>query len=86
VSYSVRVVLSVIATCGARRIVCMSNIGAGGSGGWFARRVIILLFLRRLRPILEDKDRMEAMLRGSGAEWSLCGCPASSTGRLSRFA
>ena len=51
------------------RIVCMSNVGAGGSGTWFANRVVIPLFLRWLQPIIEDKDRMEAALRASCVEW-----------------
>jgi hypothetical protein len=51
------------------RIVCMSNVGAGGSGTWFANRIVIPLFLRWLQPILDDKDRMEAALRASRVEW-----------------
>ena len=47
----------------------MSNIGAGGSGTWFANRIVLPLFLRWLLPILEDKDRMEEALRASAVEW-----------------
>jgi uncharacterized protein YbjT (DUF2867 family) len=69
VSDSVKVVLGAMAKQGAARIVCMSNVGAGGSGTWFANRVVIPLFLRWLLPIIEDKDRMEAALRASSVEW-----------------
>jgi uncharacterized protein YbjT (DUF2867 family) len=69
VSDSVKVVLAAMPRQGVRRIVCMSNVGAGGSGTWFANRVVIPLFLRWLIPILEDKNRMEAALRGSSLEW-----------------
>jgi hypothetical protein len=51
------------------RIVCMSNVGADGSGSWFANHVVIPGFVRWLRPIIEDKNRMEAGLRGSTATW-----------------
>jgi hypothetical protein len=54
---------------GVPRIVCMSNVGAGGSGSWFANRFVIPLFLRWLLPIIEDKNRMEALLRASSIEW-----------------
>jgi hypothetical protein len=54
---------------GVARIVCMSNVGAGGSGTWFANRLVVPLFLRWLLPIIEDKDRMEAALRASAVEW-----------------
>ncbi len=69
VSDSVKVVLAAMARLGVPRIVCMSNVGAGGSGTWLANRVVIPLFLRWLRPIIEDKDRMEAALRESGVAW-----------------
>jgi uncharacterized protein YbjT (DUF2867 family) len=69
VSDSVMVALGAMARHGVPRIVCMSNVGAGGSGTWLANRVVIPLFLRWLRPIIADKDRMEAALRASAAEW-----------------
>jgi len=69
VSDSVRLVLAAMRQHGAGRIVCMSNVGAGGSGTWVANRLVIPIFLRWLRPIIEDKDRMEAALRESALEW-----------------
>jgi len=69
VSDSVRLVLATMQDHGVRRIVCMSNIGAGDSGNWFANRIVIPLFLRWLIPIIEDKNRMEAALRASAVEW-----------------
>jgi uncharacterized protein YbjT (DUF2867 family) len=69
VSDSVKVVLAAMAKQGVPRIVCMSNVGALGSGTWFANRVVIPIFLRWLRPIIEDKDRMETALRESAVEW-----------------
>lgn len=76
ISDSVAAVLAAMERHGVRRIVCMSNIGAGGSGTWFANRVVIPLFLRWLLPILEDKARMEAVLRASSAEWVSVRLPA----------
>jgi uncharacterized protein YbjT (DUF2867 family) len=69
VSDSVKVVLASMAMHGVRRIVCMSNVGAGGSGTWVSNRVVIPLFLRWLVPIIDDKDRMEAALAASDLEW-----------------
>jgi uncharacterized protein YbjT (DUF2867 family) len=69
VSDSVKVVLASMQTHSVPRIVCMSNVGAGGSGTWFANRLVIPLFLRWLPPIIEDKDRMESALRASPVEW-----------------
>lgn len=69
VSDSVKVVLAAMAKQGVPRIVCMSNVGAGSSGTWFANRIVLPLFVRWLLPIIEDKDRMEAALRASSVEW-----------------
>ena len=69
ISDSVLVTLAAMEQHGVPRIVCMSNVGAGGSGSWFANRIVIPLFVRWLRPIIEDKNRMEAGLRESAVEW-----------------
>jgi nucleoside-diphosphate-sugar epimerase len=69
ISDSVLVTLAAMERHRVSRIVCMSNVGAGGSGSWFANRVVIPGFVRWLRPIIEDKNRMEAGLRGSTATW-----------------
>jgi uncharacterized protein YbjT (DUF2867 family) len=68
-SDSVRITLSAMERNRVRRIVCLSNVGAGGSGGAFANRFVIPVFLRWLRPIIADKDRMEALLEASDADW-----------------
>ena len=69
ISDSVKAVLTAMQRHGVPRIVCMSNVGAGGSGTWVANRLVIPLFLRWLLPIIEDKNRMEAALRASSVEW-----------------
>lgn len=69
VSDSVKVVLDEMERASISRIVCMSNVGAGESGSWFYRRVVLPLFLRWLRPIIADKNVMEAVLRNSSREW-----------------
>jgi putative NADH-flavin reductase len=70
VSDSVALMLPLMKERGTRRLVVMSNLWAGGSGAWGMRKIAIPLFARWLRPILADKDRMEAVLRASeGVEW-----------------
>jgi putative NADH-flavin reductase len=70
VSDSVALLLPLMKERGARRLVVMSNLWAGGSGAWGMRKIGIPLFARWLLPILADKDRMEAILRASeGVEW-----------------
>lgn len=69
VSDSVRLVLEALKDSPNHRVVCMSNVGAGGSGKWLVNKVIVPLFLRWLVPLVEDKDRMEALLEASSSDW-----------------
>ncbi len=69
VSDSVKATLTAMQELGVPRIVCMSNVGTGGSGPWLVNRVLVPLFFRWLRPIVDDKERMESALRASPVEW-----------------
>lgn len=69
ISDSVKAALIAMEEANVPRIVCMSNLGAGGSGPWWFNRVLIPVFMRWLRPLIDDKDRMEGALRASRAEW-----------------
>lgn len=56
---------------GVSRLVCLTGIGAGESRGhgpwWYDWLVQPLL----LRGVYQDKDRQEAVVRGSGLDWPL---------------
>jgi uncharacterized protein YbjT (DUF2867 family) len=69
VSDSIALLLPIMKERGVKRLVVMSNVGAGGSGPWIARKVIIPVFIRWLVPILVDKDRMEGFLQASDVDW-----------------
>lgn len=69
ISDSVKATLVAMQKHRARRIVCMSNVGTGGSGLWIVNRVLVPLFFRWLQPIVADKERMESALRASTVEW-----------------
>ncbi len=69
VSDSVKAALAAMQKHGVPRIVCMSNVGTGGSGPWLLNHVLVPLFFRWLRPIVDDKERMESALRASPVEW-----------------
>ena len=69
ISDSVKAALAAMKKYGVPRIVCMSNVGTGGSGLWLVNRVLVPLFFRWLQPIVDDKERMESALRASPVEW-----------------
>jgi len=54
---------------GARRLVCVTGIGAGdsrGHGGFLYDRLFYPLLLR---TVYADKDRQESVIRASGVDW-----------------
>ncbi len=69
VSKSIEILIDEMEHNGPKRIVCMSNMGAGGSGKWIVNKLIVPLFFRWLMPIIDDKDRMEALLHECDLEW-----------------
>lgn len=75
VSKSVEILIEEMGRRGPKRIVCMSNVGAGGSGKWVVNKLIVPLFFRWLMPIIDDKDRMEALLHNSDLDWSAVRLP-----------
>jgi uncharacterized protein YbjT (DUF2867 family) len=76
VSESVALLLPIMQAKSVKRLVVMSNLGAGGSGPWWMRKIAIPLLVRWLAPIVDDKDRMEALLQASDVEWSAPRFPA----------
>jgi uncharacterized protein YbjT (DUF2867 family) len=54
-----------------QRLVCITGMGAGdsrGHGGFFYDRVFQPLMLGK---VYEDKDRQEAIVKGSGLDWTI---------------
>ena len=64
-----RILLDAMKMTGARRLVCVTGIGAGdsrGHGGFLYDR-LFLPFL--LRTIYADKDRQESLIKASNVDW-----------------
>ena len=56
---------------GARRLVCITGLGAGdsrGHGGFVFDQLIFRLLLRK---VYDDKNRQEDIVRASGLDWVL---------------
>lgn len=70
-SEGTRNVLAAMEERGVRRLVAVTGIGAGdsqGRGGFFYDRIFNPLLLR---TIYQDKDRQEALIRASDADWTI---------------
>ncbi|MGB8326676.1 MAG: SDR family NAD(P)-dependent oxidoreductase [Steroidobacteraceae bacterium] len=70
-STGARQVVAAMGAAGVTRLIAVTGIGAGdsrGHGGFFYDHVVTPLLLR---TIYEDKDREEAIIRGTTANWTI---------------
>jgi uncharacterized protein YbjT (DUF2867 family) len=65
---------------GARRLVCVTLLGAGPSRS-NCSLIYRELILRVLSPMLSDKEAQEQVVRGSGLDWVLVRPPRFTRGR-----
>jgi putative NADH-flavin reductase len=61
-----------------KRLIAMSNVGAGNSIAfqpWFFTKIILPYFMKWLKVIIEDKNRMEPIIMNSILDWTIVRCP-----------
>jgi putative NADH-flavin reductase len=61
-----------------KRLIAMSNVGAGNSISfqpWFFTKIILPYFMKWLKVIIEDKNRMEPIIMNSNLDWTIVRCP-----------
>jgi putative NADH-flavin reductase len=61
-----------------KRLIAMSNVGAGNSIAfqpWFFTKIILPYFMKWLKVIIEDKNRMEPIIMNSNVDWTIVRCP-----------
>ncbi len=61
-----------------KRLIVMSNVGAGKSIAfqpWFFTKIILPYFMKWLKVIIDDKNRMEPIIMNSNLDWTLVRCP-----------
>ncbi len=60
------------------RLIAMSNVGAGNSLSfqpWFFTNFILPYFMKWLKVIIDDKNRMEPTIMNSELDWTIVRCP-----------
>ncbi|MEM7658422.1 MAG: SDR family oxidoreductase [Bacteroidota bacterium] len=77
-SEATRVLIQAMKETGTERLIAMSNVGAGDSRTfhpWIFRAVILPVFMRWLKLIIDDKNVMEPLIQESGLAWTIVRCP-----------
>ncbi|HVU94084.1 MAG TPA: NAD(P)H-binding protein [Puia sp.] len=78
VSGAMRIIVSEMERLQVSRLVAMSNIGAGNSIGynpWYFTKFILPYFMKWLKVVIDDKNRMEPIVMNSQLNWTIVRCP-----------
>ena len=61
-----------------KRLIALSNVGAGNRIAfqpWFFTKIILTYFMKWLKVIIDDKNRMEPIIMNSNLNWTIVRCP-----------
>lgn len=71
-SDAVKIIVQEMEKSEVRRLICMSNVGTIASNSpWYFKRIIIPIFLRKLIPIIEDKERLDKIVKDSTLDYTI---------------
>ena len=78
ISDATKVIIDEMQKQNVKRLITMSNVGAGNSIAfqpWFFTKIILPYFMKWLKVIIEDKNRMEPIIMNSALDWTIVRCP-----------
>lgn len=78
VSEATRVIVEEMEKGEVNRLLAMSNVGAGNSVAFqptFFTKIILPFFMKWLKIIIDDKNRMEPIIMNSRLDWTIIRCP-----------
>jgi putative NADH-flavin reductase len=61
-----------------KKLIAMSNVGAGNSIAfqpWIFNKIILPYFMKWLKVIIDDKNKMEPIIMNSRLDWTSVRCP-----------
>lgn len=78
VSDATRVIIAEMEKAGIQRLIAMSNVGAGNSIAFQPRvftKWILPYFMKWLKVIIDDKNRMETLIMNTSLDWTIARFP-----------
>jgi putative NADH-flavin reductase len=78
ISDATRIIVEEMEKQQIKRLIAMSNVGAGNSLAfqpWFFTKIILPYFMKWLKVIIDDKNRMEPIIMNSALDWTIVRCP-----------
>ncbi len=73
-----KIIVEEMEKSGVKRLISMSNIGTGNSIGynpWYFTKIILPYFMKWLKVVIDDKNRMEPIVMNSHLDWTIIRCP-----------
>ena len=78
VSDATRILVNSMERYNVKRLICMSNVGAGDSmqfQPWIFSKVVLPYFMKWLKVIIDDKNIMEPIVMNSKLDWTILRFP-----------
>lgn len=78
ISDATKIIVEEMEKLEVKRLIAMSNVGAGNSIGflpWYFTKIILPRFMKWLKVVIDDKNRMEPMIMNSQLNWTIVRCP-----------
>lgn len=78
ISDATRIIVEEMKGSNVQRLLAMSNVGTGNSIGynpWYFTRIILPYFMKWLKVVIDDKNRMEPIIMNSQLDWTIVRCP-----------
>lgn len=77
VSEANKIIMTEMEQMNVKRLIAISVIGAGDSLTflpWIYRKLVLPLFMKWFQAVIDDKNRMEPMIKRSGLDWTIVRC------------
>ncbi len=78
ISDATKITVEEMGRSGVKRLLAMSNIGTGNSiryNPWYFTKIILPYFMKWLKVVIDDKNRMEPVIMNSQLNWTIVRCP-----------
>ncbi|MFN6090153.1 MAG: NAD(P)-dependent oxidoreductase [Cyclobacteriaceae bacterium] len=78
ISDATKIIVEEMEKLGIDRLIAMSNVGAGNSIAfqpWVFTNIILPYFMKWLKVLIDDKNRMEPIIMNSRTNWTIVRCP-----------
>jgi putative NADH-flavin reductase len=78
ISDAIKIIVEEMERSNVSRLLAMSNVGTGNSIGynpWYFTGIILPYFMKWLKAVIDDKNRMEPIIMNSRLNWTIVRCP-----------